>query len=263
MPHFFILMDKDFYFKLNEYYNKFSEDLRLTRRHGIVEFNVTLRHILELLKPQDKIFDIGAGTGAYVHALTDLGYNTTGIELTSANIAKAKRNNINLIKGDAKCLDFIEDNTSNLTLLLGPIYHTHLSDDQLKIISEAKRITKNGGYIFIAYLLNDYAVMKHLFIDDNYIECKEMVDSNFIIENGNDLYTYHTLADIDRINEELNLRIFKRFSQEYITDLIRKDVNKMSEETFNAYIEFCYIRSCNTHMIGASTHIVDICKVNK
>ena len=35
--------------KLNNYYNKFNEDKRLTHRHGIIEFNTTIKYI-------DKIF---------------------------------------------------------------------------------------------------------------------------------------------------------------------------------------------------------------
>ena len=49
------------------YYNKFNEDKRLTRRHGIIEYRTATKYIHEYLNTMDnpKIIDIGAGTGAY------------------------------------------------------------------------------------------------------------------------------------------------------------------------------------------------------
>ena len=61
---------------LEQYYNKFHEEHRLTTRHGRVEFLTTLKYIKECLerieseaagleKNKIKIADIGAGTGRY------------------------------------------------------------------------------------------------------------------------------------------------------------------------------------------------------
>ena len=46
--------------ELIEYYNKFNEDKRLTRRHGKVEFIVTLKYIHDYLNKMNnpKIIDI-------------------------------------------------------------------------------------------------------------------------------------------------------------------------------------------------------------
>ena len=35
--------------KLNNYYNKFNEDKRLETRHGIIEFQTTIKNIEEVL----------------------------------------------------------------------------------------------------------------------------------------------------------------------------------------------------------------------
>ena len=50
-----------------DYYNKFNENKRLTRRHGIVEYTTSMKYILKYLKKikKPKIIDIGAGTGKY------------------------------------------------------------------------------------------------------------------------------------------------------------------------------------------------------
>jgi hypothetical protein len=51
--------------KLTNYYNKFNEDKRLDSRHGQVEFITSMKYIHKYLNKNDKIIDIGAGTGRY------------------------------------------------------------------------------------------------------------------------------------------------------------------------------------------------------
>lgn len=88
---------------LIRYYNKFNEDKRLTRRHGIVEYETTMKYIYNYL-PQTKntkIIDIGAGTGKYSIALAEKGYDVTAVELIKHNLMTLKRKNsqIKAIKG--------------------------------------------------------------------------------------------------------------------------------------------------------------------
>ena len=68
---------------LIEYYNKFNEDKRLTRRHGIVEFTTAMKYIEKYLSKFEnpKIIDIGAGTGKYSIKLANKGYDVTAVEL--------------------------------------------------------------------------------------------------------------------------------------------------------------------------------------
>ena len=63
--------------KLEQYYNKFNEEKRLKRRHGIVEFVTSMKYIHEYLNTMEnpKILDIGAGTGRYSVALAEEGYD--------------------------------------------------------------------------------------------------------------------------------------------------------------------------------------------
>ena len=49
--------------ELENYYGKFCEDKRLTRKHGQVEYRTSMKYIHDYLKPGDRLLDIGAGTG--------------------------------------------------------------------------------------------------------------------------------------------------------------------------------------------------------
>ena len=149
--------------ELVQYYNKFNEEKRLDSRHGQVEFRVSMKYIHEYLpmdKPKEeiKILDIGAGTGRYSVALANEGYDVTAVELVKYNlgILKSKGSSVNAMQGNALDLKKLQDNTFDVTLLFGPMYHLFGQDDKKKALLEAKRVTKQGGVILVAYCMNEY-----------------------------------------------------------------------------------------------------------
>ena len=72
--------------KLENYYGKFCEDKRLLSRHGQVEYTTSMKYIHKYLKSEDRILDIGAGTGRYSVALSNEGYQVDAIELVKYNL---------------------------------------------------------------------------------------------------------------------------------------------------------------------------------
>ena len=166
---------------LEKYYNKFHEEHRLTTRHGLVEFSTTMHYIedaIKLYRPEPdsdspiKIADIGAGTGRYSVELCHRGYDVTAVELVKHNleILRSKHENIKTWQGDARNLHFLDDQTFDITLLFGPLYHLHGDENKLAAINEAKRITKKGGIILIAYVMNEYSVISYCFKEHKWNE---------------------------------------------------------------------------------------------
>lgn len=66
---------------IEKHYNKHPEDLRLQRRHGIVEFETTMHHLRRFINPDSFLLDIGAGTGRYASALMAEGYRVKAVEV--------------------------------------------------------------------------------------------------------------------------------------------------------------------------------------
>ena len=136
---------------LEKYYGKFKEDHRLTTRHGIVEFKTTMKFIHEnIVQGQKvKIADIGAGTGRYSVALAQKGHDVTAVELVDHNlkILESKHANVKCWPGNAMDLHFLPDETFDITLVFGPMYHLLKKEERLKAFSEACRITKKDGLI--------------------------------------------------------------------------------------------------------------------
>lgn len=249
--------------KLDKYYNKFNEDKRLETRHGIVEFQTTIKKIEEILNSfkNPKILDIGAGTGKYSVYLKNLGYDVTAVELVKHNlkVIESKNKDIKSFLGNALNLEFLGNNTYDVILLFGPVYHL-FGNDKILAIKEALKHLSSNGYLMICYCLNDFAILKHGFIDGNILDTNAY-NSNFIIkDNEATLYSFDTFDSIDNINKLCHLKREKIFSQEGLTEYIRPVINKMSEEEFTKYLEFHLERCESSYYLGYSRHVVDIVK---
>ena len=158
---------------IEKYYNKFNEDKRLLRKHGNVEFVTSMKYIHEYLDSQDaKIIDIGAGTGRYSVALADEGYDVTAVELVKYNlgILKKKNSTVKAYQGNALKLSKFADESFDLTILFGPMYHLTKFEDKVKALSEAARVTKKGGVILVAYVMNEFSVITYGFKENHILE---------------------------------------------------------------------------------------------
>lgn len=251
---------------IEKHYNKHPEDLRLLRRHGIVEFETTMYHLHKFLSPDSQLLDIGAGTGRYTSALMAEGYHVKAIELVRRNIEVflKREPKADVVQGDARNMPFIDTDSADITLLLGPLYHLIGHEEKLKALSEAKRVTRPGGLIFVAYLMNEYSILSYCFDEDrigNLIE-RGLVDCEFHIQaQPDELYDYVRLEDIDKLDACAGLERVTIFSPDGAADYMRTRLNRMSEETFAYFIEYQKRISERADLIGAGSHVVDVVRV--
>ena len=252
---------------LINYYNKFNEDKRLTHKHGIVEYETTMKYIKEYLKNMNnpKIIDIGAGTGKYSVALANEGYDVTAVELVKHNLMtlKAKNSPVKAYLGNAINLAKFKDNSFDMVLLFGPLYHLISKEDKLKALMEAKRIVKEDGLILVSYYMNEYAIITHGFKDNNILDAiknKEIDDTFHVTPKQTDLYSMVRLEDIDELNKLSNLKRIKILAQDGPSDYIRPIINKMDDKTFKIYINYHFSTCERKELLGASSHVLDILK---
>lgn len=248
---------------IEKHYNKHNEHRRLGQRHGIVEFETTMHHLHRFLKPGQQIFDIGAGTGRYTSALMAEGYSVKAVELVRRNIELFLKHEpaADVVQGDARNMPFIPTASADVTLLLGPLYHLFGDEEKLKALREAKRITKPGGLIFVAYLMNEYSILSYCFDEDRINDLMErgVVDKDFHIQaQADELYDYIRLEDIDRLNAAAGLERVTIFSPDGAADYMRTRLNRMSDDTFARFIEYQKCISERHDLIGAGSHTVDV-----
>ena len=249
------------------YYNKFNEDKRLTRRHGIVEYTVAMKYIHKYLEKMNnpKILDVGAGTGKYSISLFNEGYDVTAVELVKHNLMVLKRNcpDIKSYQGNALNLKKFKDNSFDMILLFGPLYHLISKEDKVKALMEAKRIVKEDGIIMISYYMNEYAVLTYGFKENHIMEAikNKDIDKNYhITPKETDLYSMVRLDDIDELNTLTKLKRIQIISEDGPTDYIRPIINKMDDKTFKEYIKYVLSICERKELLGASSHVLDVLK---
>lgn len=252
---------------LELHYSRHKEENRLSTRHGTVEFAVCMKYIHELL-PQEtrsrfKVADIGAGTGRYSVALAREGCDVTAVELVPRNlkVLEAQHEHVKCWPGNALDLHFLPDGAFDMTLLFGPLYHLHTVQEKTAALKEAMRITKKGGIIMAAYLLNDYSIISYCFAEDRIsaLMAAGKVSVDFHVQPEKDeLYDYVRLEDIDALNAAAGVKRRIIFSPDGPADFIRRQLNAMSEETFQKFIQYQMQNAERPELLGAGSHLVDV-----
>ena len=141
---------------VGSFYSEVCEDRRLVKsRHGQLEYAVTMEYIHKFAEKGTKVLELGAGTGRYSIALAKEGMDVTAVELVESNLAVLLENGrgvagLRAEQGDATDLSRFADDTFDVTLVFGPMYHLYEKDEIRKAIDEAIRVTKPKGVLLFA-----------------------------------------------------------------------------------------------------------------
>ena len=253
---------------LEEYYNNYDEEGRLLSRHGQVEYLTTMKYIKECLEDvsDPHILEVGAGTGRYSVTLAKQGLKVTAVELVEHNleILKSKLDgteSISAIQGNALDLSAFEDNFFDLTMVLGPMYHLYKKEEKLTALSEAIRVTKPGGYILVAYCMNEPTVIQYVF---GLNRLSEVMDFNMItsdwhcISEPKDLFELVRTEDIAELDANVPAKRIKLVATDGATNYKREMIDAMDDETFDKWLDYHFTICERGDLIGASHHTLDI-----
>ena len=119
---------------------------------GIVEFERTAAVIGRTLPPPPaRIADIGGGPGRYTDWLVAAGYEVIHRDLVQLHVdqVRARHAGIDAAIGDARALDLADDSV-DVVLMLGPLYHLVDEADRVQALREAGRIVRPGGVVHAA-----------------------------------------------------------------------------------------------------------------
>ncbi|MGN0449095.1 MAG: class I SAM-dependent methyltransferase [Ruminococcus sp.] len=252
--------------KIDDYYNNYDEENRLLSRYGMVEFLTTMNYIEKYITPDSRILEIGAGTGRYSHTLAKKGYYVDAVELVEHNIEIFKEKitpdeNITIRQVNATDLSDFKDNQYDITLLLGPMYHLFTEQEQIKALSEAFRVTKQGGLIFSAYCMGDATILTYGFmrnkIKEIMIDCRlDDSFSKFISPWG--IFQLYRTEDIISLRNKLKAKSLHLVGTDGYSNHMREKLENMDEETFKLYLKY-HLATCERNdMLGISHHTLDI-----
>lgn len=247
------------------YYNNYDEEGRLKRKSHMPEYLITMKYIEKYLTPNSKILEIGAGTGRYSITLAERGYEVTAVELVPHNIkimkSKVKaKHNIKIYEGNACDLPFIADNTYDIVLLLGPMYHLFTDEDKHKAISEALRVAKTGGIVYSAYCNNDTCMYKMFYKKSilPYLD-KGLIDKNYHAKSSpNEIFELYRKPDIDNLMKDFNVTRLHFVGVDMLSYLYSNKLDRLNKREFVEYMKFLSSICEREDLVGFSQHMLDI-----
>lgn len=256
---------------LKTFYADGREYDRLKAGPGRVEYAVTM-HYIHKYAPSilSRVLEVGAANGAYSHALARAGYSVDAVELLDNHIAAFQActkpgEDVTIHKGDARDLNRFADNTYDLTLVLGPLYHLYNHDDKLQALREAVRVTKPGGIIFAAYVMNDATLMETAFKTGcayDLVERGVLDPETFMLSSdASAVFALCRTEDIEELRSHLNVTPLCMVNVDGASRLMREAFYDMPEETFQLYVDYRIKVAERRDMMGFASHVLDIFQV--
>ncbi len=139
------------------YYERVPEESRLQ----VGAFRLEEARTRELVTrhappPPARVLDVGGAAGAYAFWLAELGYEVSLIDAAPRLVAIARSRNeqatrrlASCMVGDARALGE-PDESADMVLLLGPLYHLVDAHDRRRALLEAARVLRAGGVLIAA-----------------------------------------------------------------------------------------------------------------
>ena len=257
---------------MTRHYENYDEEGRLLSRHGSVEFRTTMRYIEKYLRPGMRILEVGTATGRYSHALARMGYRVDAVELVQHNIdifnsLTQHGENITVRQGDARDLSAFADETFDMVLLLGPMYHLFTEEDQLQALSEALRVAKTGGLLYAAYIGNDATMVREAFgrqylKEDRYRRLVEP-ETFLAIADPAEPFVLCRRETVDARMARFPVTRLHFVGSDMFTDYMREAVDSWDDEFFGLYLRYHFSICERPDLVGASQHFLDISRKDR
>lgn len=246
--------------QINRTYDFFNEDTRLNRSKAArVEFLTTRRYIEQYLTPGARILDIGAGAGEYSLYFARKGYKVSALELSDNNIRAFRKkmrptDAIDLVQGNAVDLRRYADESFDVVLLFGPLYHLHSEDDRQKCIAEARRVCKKDGTLFFSFISNDIVILTEFSYQPDYFTVGAYDKDTFRLEDFP--FVFHTVDACRKMLQNGGVTIVKEIAADGASELLEEKINAMDDESYAQYLRYHFYLCEKPEFLGMSNHLL-------
>lgn len=254
---------------LNRFYTDVcNEDKRLlTSKHGSIEFLTTTRYVEQYLpsdaKADTKILEIGAGTGRYSLYYAALGYDVTAIEYVenNLNILRSKikpEMKIRAEQSDAVDLSRFGDDTFDMTLVLGPLYHLYERKDQEKAVGEAVRVTKKGGIAAFAYLASDSIMVDWVLCDRHLLDgMGKDFDGNFkMINYPEGVFAAFYIQEFKDLMGQFPVKMEHNIATDGMARHMMEQIDGLTDAEFDVWLKYHFSTCEREDLQGYSNHLL-------
>ena len=263
--------------EVKKYYNDHINFENQRLKENPFEIPITLKYIEKYLNPGEKILDIACGTGNYAEILLGKGFQLGLNDLSEENMEltqKKVKNHSKLLQtsvSDALNADIWGKELWDAVLILGPLYHLTSVDNRLKILKNAKKYVKQGGFIFSAFMSRTAAMLYGLKNNPEGIQEKQGVfslwkkgtDENFV--EGTEWFTNAYFSFPEEINPFLKKAGLKPLHLIGIEGIFGENMNlyhklkpkKLKEQWFNFILDHCE----DKHLVNYSKHYLSVSQI--
>jgi ubiquinone/menaquinone biosynthesis C-methylase UbiE len=193
---------------IKAYYDRAPEESRLELLSRLEEER-SRELILRHAPPAPAVvLDVGGAAGAYAFWLAERGYEVSLLDATPRLVDVARTKNDKAIRrlvackvADARALPEPDD-SADMVLLFGPLYHLTRSEDRHAALTEAARVLRVGGVLLAAAISRWGSALdglaRELLRDPNFVPIveRDLVDGNH--QNPTDKLDYFTTAYFHR-----------------------------------------------------------------
>ena len=194
------------------HYEQGDEIRRLCSSRGQLE-QIRMRELITRYLPATPavVYDVGGGPGGYACWLAQQGYEVHLVDPVPLHVEQALAASQNqpdqpiaeLCVGDARHLDRA-DNSVDVVLMLGPLYHLTEQNERIAALQESYRILRKGGILFAVAISRYASTLRGMIdgiIDPEYIKIADRDLRDGQHRNPNEHPAYFTTAFLHRTED--------------------------------------------------------------
>ncbi|MBD1559944.1 class I SAM-dependent methyltransferase [Vibrio sp. S9_S30] len=249
-------------------YTGANEDERLTRQYITqLEFDTTIHKLMPYLSKGKSVCELGAATGRYSLTFAKMGCDVTAVELVPDQVdilnTKAKSEGIELkvFEGNACDVPFIESNSQDVCVILGPLYHLKTQHERELAINEALRILKPNGVLAVAYISRFFVAglfaqqFPELVTPEVLIELnKHGTVSNSKADSFFNVGYFATPTEVESLVQDKGFIVIGHTATDGFGRYISNGVNNFTPSQYQTWLDYHLINCDEPTLLGSSNH---------
>ena len=256
--------------KIIDFYSNGKENDRSSGlRSNSIEFHYTKKLLSKYISSGSNVIELGCATGYYGLFFADLCSHYTGVDISPDNISIFNEqliskgiSNIHAVVGDATDLSEFADNSFDVVLCLGPMYHLP-HKERLKVFDECSRIARSNAILAFAYM-NRIGVYAGACVNDNSRDkYPNMTTNKYVFEYSTDderpgTFLFTSPEEMEDDAKQKDFEVLKNCGLDFF--FASNAIDIMDDEKFNCYLELADRMSESRSCVGLSSHALLICR---
>jgi ubiquinone/menaquinone biosynthesis C-methylase UbiE len=244
-----------------------------------LEFQTTVHYLKRYLPKKGFILDAGGGPGRYTIELAKMGYDVVLLDY-SPDLLEVARKEIKkagvtkrvkmIMEGSITNMSIFDDGIFDSVICLGAVLgHVEGEKNRERALSEIKRVTKKGGFVFVSVV----GRLRTLMNAPHYFASEVRISPHFkrMVTNGDD-YMWHGKyyshlflpEELEKMFTKQKLKLIGSIGLEGISARYEGNVNsiKSSDKKFWKNWMWAHYKLCtNPYVVATAEHFIVIGRV--